>query len=49
MEEKKRKICPFGDGLCSLTYCELWTGTMCSIRGIGLILEKLLEKKEEKE
>lgn len=46
--EKKRKTCPFNGGLCSLTWCELWTGTMCSLKGIGIILEKLLEKLEEK-
>jgi hypothetical protein len=47
MSEPTRKMCPFKDGFCSLANCELWTGTMCSIRGIGVILEKLLEKEEE--
>jgi hypothetical protein len=45
--EKPKKICPIQDGFCLGDKCALWAGTMCSLRGIGVILENMLEKIEE--
>ena len=45
MVEPKKKFCPIitNGGLCMYKKCAWWTGKMCGVLGIGVVLEKALE------
>lgn len=42
-----KKMCPFKEGYCARGFCALWTGVMCSFKGIGVVLEEALDESKK--
>lgn len=40
-------MCPFKEGYCARGFCALWTGVMCSFKGIGVVLEEALDESKK--
>lgn len=41
---KVKKRCPMVEGFCTAGLCAWWTGTMCAVMGVGVILEQFLRQ-----
>ncbi len=39
-----KPTCPMQEGFCRFRACAWWTGKMCVVMGIGIILQEFLEE-----